>query len=515
MTPSDDLFQLIKSLTPSEKRYFKIWASRHVIGKKNNYEKLFDAFEKLPEDEPYDESVFKKSISKKMSSKYFADEKKNLEELIMKSMRSYNADKSIDSQLNDLLLDEDFYNEKRMNNLRKKTIEKAKNLSYKYEKFELLLKILDKEQSYRLELKQEELVKWAEDQQHERSIITSHLSTLAQLSEVFCWLFLQVRINPNQTSSEIYSKADSLIHSSAMQEYKNNISFRGDFLYFRNLALYHRLRRNWLKHLHYSKSALDLFEDKYPYMKIDIPRAYQLAQFNYLNACHWSKKYDDFESTLKTYKSFEAKSPDEAGELWQNCAHLELLWIMNTGRWNELNRMAHEIDSGIKKYAKKVNAARKLVLWLNLATGYFITENWTKANEYKELLLTDSSDSRRDLKNIARILELIFLYELNQPDLLDYKLRNTERYFIRHHFAGSIEKKFFGLITNLLKVSNNKEKKASLASFKNYLSLTRYDDKTKFISALPEIEIWVKAREENRTLISLWAEFEKEAEKIH
>ena len=32
MKPADTLFQLIKSLTGSEKRHFKLFASKHIIG---------------------------------------------------------------------------------------------------------------------------------------------------------------------------------------------------------------------------------------------------------------------------------------------------------------------------------------------------------------------------------------------------------------------------------------------------------------------------------------------------
>ena len=43
---SSNLHQLIKSLTKAEKRYFKVYSSRHTIGDKNNYQMIFDAIEK-------------------------------------------------------------------------------------------------------------------------------------------------------------------------------------------------------------------------------------------------------------------------------------------------------------------------------------------------------------------------------------------------------------------------------------------------------------------------------------
>ncbi len=47
MKVTDDLFQLIKSLDQSEKRYFKVFATMHIKGSDNNkYVGLFDAIDK-------------------------------------------------------------------------------------------------------------------------------------------------------------------------------------------------------------------------------------------------------------------------------------------------------------------------------------------------------------------------------------------------------------------------------------------------------------------------------------
>ena len=43
---NESVHELIKSLTKSEKRYFKLMSSRHTIGEENNYVILFDAIEK-------------------------------------------------------------------------------------------------------------------------------------------------------------------------------------------------------------------------------------------------------------------------------------------------------------------------------------------------------------------------------------------------------------------------------------------------------------------------------------
>ena len=92
MTPNDHLFQLIKSLTASEKRYFKLFAAKQAEGRTTNYEKLFDAYNELP-DGTYNEEEFAKTLKAKKLGKYLSDEKKYLTELVMKAMRVYSAEK--------------------------------------------------------------------------------------------------------------------------------------------------------------------------------------------------------------------------------------------------------------------------------------------------------------------------------------------------------------------------------------------------------------------------------------
>ena len=78
------LFELIQSLSMSEKRFFKVFSSRHVIGNENDYVKLFDLIQAM---DIYDENLVVKAKFVKNSSA----EKNYLYRLILKSLNAYNA----------------------------------------------------------------------------------------------------------------------------------------------------------------------------------------------------------------------------------------------------------------------------------------------------------------------------------------------------------------------------------------------------------------------------------------
>ncbi|MEL6629344.1 MAG: hypothetical protein AAFQ92_27800, partial [Bacteroidota bacterium] len=101
---NDPLFQLIHSMSSSEKRYFKRNA---LIGGDTdaNYLKLFDTLNKM---RTYDEDA----LRKKAFVKHLAAERKYLYEAILRSLRNYNSEDSIRAQISDLLLDANYLYER-------------------------------------------------------------------------------------------------------------------------------------------------------------------------------------------------------------------------------------------------------------------------------------------------------------------------------------------------------------------------------------------------------------------
>jgi len=450
MTPTDDLFLLVKSLNGSEKRYFKIWASKHVIGQKNKYEQLFDAFDALPAHEPYNETTFKQQLTDAALVKHFADEKKNLLELITKAMRAYYAEKTIDHQISDLLLDEEFYRQKRLNHLRKKTIDKAKKLAQQNDKMPALLTLLERELSMQIEWQQHELKQIAANLNTEEQQALIRLQTLASLRYFSNRLFIQVRISTVQSSPQLQQESTRIISEPIVKNHTTGSSFNADYHYYRIFAMHHRIHRNMAQHERYAQYIYELFELHYPQQKLSNPAGYKIALFNYLNACFAAGNLKPFALLLQKARQIPATNRDEEGEDWQNLIHLELIYLSNTGQLQQATALSTEVEKGLALYRHKVNNARRLALYYNLAAAYFVSANWSSALDYYNQIVLDKTDARQDLKDAAELLILAAHYELKNYDVTDYLLRNTERRFAT---AGKKEdyKLFFKYLRGLLK----------------------------------------------------------------
>ena len=126
MKPSDSLFRLIRSMSKSEKGYFKKFSSLHVIGKQNNYIRLFDAIDTQQE---YNEAAVKKTFKNEVFIKQLTATKNYLYNLILKSMRIYRSAESPEMQLKDVISDAEILFEKELFTDCETRLEKARRLS--------------------------------------------------------------------------------------------------------------------------------------------------------------------------------------------------------------------------------------------------------------------------------------------------------------------------------------------------------------------------------------------------
>src|ERR1051325_62127 len=100
MRQNYDVFRLIKSLTKSEKRFFKLFSSL-THGDKNHL-KLFDAIERQ---KTYDESAIREKFSDKKFIRHLPAVKIYLQKMIMRSLRSFHSESTVDLQTGMLNID--------------------------------------------------------------------------------------------------------------------------------------------------------------------------------------------------------------------------------------------------------------------------------------------------------------------------------------------------------------------------------------------------------------------------
>jgi hypothetical protein len=134
MSKKDHLYELIQSLDKSEKRYFKIYFTNEA--KEQKYLKLYDAIEKAKE---YDEKKIKLQLKDAYIQKHFAETKYYLYQLILKVLKHYRTENSVDNLLLEKIQNIEVLIQKALWEQAISELQKAKKMAYDYERFEFLI----------------------------------------------------------------------------------------------------------------------------------------------------------------------------------------------------------------------------------------------------------------------------------------------------------------------------------------------------------------------------------------
>lgn len=106
-TPNNNIFSLIKSMSPAEKRYFK----RHYASDKNRLTDLFDA---INSQKKYDESTIRKTFSDSKLEKNLKVYKIQLSDLVLKSLSSFSYKEGATNKVQDNLKEVDLLFSRRL-----------------------------------------------------------------------------------------------------------------------------------------------------------------------------------------------------------------------------------------------------------------------------------------------------------------------------------------------------------------------------------------------------------------
>lgn len=141
MKPSNELFDLVSTLSKAEKRYVSLYLSAGLHGSNKNSLRLFQAVSQLEE---YDETAVKKRVGRSIASRFSA-EKNKLFGLILDSMMLCYRDRTEEKRINQLRYEAAFLFSKNQRPAGWRYIRKAQMLSTVSESFTTSLQIVYRE----------------------------------------------------------------------------------------------------------------------------------------------------------------------------------------------------------------------------------------------------------------------------------------------------------------------------------------------------------------------------------
>lgn len=489
MAAQDELFQLIQSLSPSEKRYFKVNASKGGDAK-SNYMQLFEAVDAMKE---YDEDELKKKHGKKPFVKYLSAEKKQLREQILRQMRSFHSSRTVDNRINELLQDEAFFRDKGLKAQREKTIQKAKEIATQYERFHLLQEILEREIAFVTEFEEkvltEPVLKLITELKQLSLVQETRLELWAKSKETFAIY----RSGADAKDPMVRNRLEMLI--AEVERYRSRLGnyFHLNSLFVKAYNDYHYFLGNAAEAFAQSEAECALYQ-KHPQFKDENPIGYKICLANLIGRAYSSQNDKRFLEAIEEMKSLPAASFNDEGEVFQNVYFSEHLYHMNKGDFEKAESLVPDIQAGLETFEAKINKARLLSFQFNIMVMYFLMHRFKEAATWADKILDDKGEIKQGIQVVTRILYPIIHFELGHHDLVENLTRAAYRYLLNKKRLHEFERLMVNYLKQMPFTANDAEFKRMLQTFNEDLSTLMKDSNLSVAFGMEEMKLWSTSR---------------------
>ncbi|MEZ5042959.1 MAG: hypothetical protein R2828_23895 [Saprospiraceae bacterium] len=474
-TASNDLFQLIQSLSKQEKRYFKLHASRHVIGEQNKYVLLFDAIERQSY---YDEVKLKEHFREEAFVHQFHVLKNYLYHLILDSLRNYHETKSGDKFYSwmrnaRLLFDRGLFEQS------EKALDKARKLAQEQEHFLQLLEVYRWEhQMMHSQNKLDELETYVTQGIKEEFEVLEKYRNLLEFQALNDRVFIPYWRKGAIRNENEKQQLQALFERPLFQSPEGALSFYARYFYFNARFSFHYLLGQAEESYRHIRNLVNIFDSLAPsQLKGRLVRNYVSALINLYSVQQQLGRFDEIPATLQKLRHIPTESKEQEEKLFIRSINLETDFYISTGQFRFGITQVAEAIQKLPGYLKNINKQQRLGLFYNLAYLYFGAQAYEKALDWINQLLQDPDlKTREDIHCFGRLLNLVIHYELGNDQLLEYIEKSTYRFLSTRKRLFKVESVMLKLMRRYPKWLSQEEKQQGFHELSLELEALRQDE---------------------------------------
>lgn len=444
------LYRIIKSMSMNEKRSFKIFCKKHILGDQNKYSLLFDAIDKS---ETFDESNIKETLlANGYSDKYFSSDKNYLTKSILKSLNEFHAEKTSELKIKQNLISIEilFY---------KGLYEECLNLVNKTKR----IKLVEESQYLKLELN-----KWEKKCLGYSKGLLEAIKTNNLLDDYFDVIKYEKLITDLYYKSYYYKNSVGKIPRQTLEEnfkdlFKNPVfkqpdhpkSIHINIFYYLIYANYYNIKKEHDEELEYLRKVIGYFDNHENYKQerpLDFISIYiRIIDIN-KNKID-SSFYEDL-NTLRKFDNILKIQYNVAKErIFLHSYQAELEHLLN---FNQVEKAyAVMTDMQQKFIDQKFNIEPYYLMSINylFASIHCSLGDFSKGLKYVNTILNEYKFNQRPKTFIkTEFLNLVIHYELNNYDLVRKGITNLKKKYKKGLRLSYVEKQ---ILKTILKIIDN------------------------------------------------------------
>ena len=444
----DPLFQLIKSLSKSEKRQFKLYVGRLEVNSNANFLALFKVLEKL---DCYDEKVI---LSKtRIIKRQLSNAKAHLYKQILISLRLSPLHKNIRSTIREQMDFASILYNKGLYKQSLKVLDKAKSLALSHNELNLayelveLEKLVESQYITRSINNRADMLSIQAKELMIRNVFTSKMSNISlQLYSLFL--------------KEGYAKNDKDLKrvndyfKARMPKYKfEDLGFRERlFLYQANLWR-SLIVQDFIAGYRNAKKWVGLFEEHSEMKKVN--PVFYLKGLNYLLESLFYLRHPKFDAVLALLDS-EIESEEyfvnenTRSLAFQYIFQHKINYFFSKGEFTKGLEILPELTEKLEENKGVIDEHHVMVFYYRIASLYFGASDFENCIVYLDKIISNKElKMREDLLCFARVLNLVSHYELGRDERIEELIRSTYHYLIKLNEMHKVQIAMISFLKNL------------------------------------------------------------------
>ncbi len=501
-TFKDPLFELIKSMSAPEKRYFNLNA-KAIKGKEGKVLEYFILFQIINQMEEYDEEKTKKKLLKKIGKDKFPNfsgKKKELYEVLMRQLKNfhYKKMKKSTAYIKELINDAVFLFRRGLYGQANKYLKDAKKMA---EECGDTLSMIEINRMRREFLRANRDIKSEQEienfHQIEKRLIES-LQIETELIRDSDILSIRIHFKNEITTQESIKKIKDEFSYLKIKENKD-LTILGKRFLLNSLAKYYDLIGEDEK-LPQNIEAVFKWWKSNTLWRNQLPHYYITCLTGILTSYKRNNQYHKFPEILKILEDLETNTHHEATVKFQKLMFCWQLYYMNVGFIDEACELSKPIAKGLKEYQLSVRS--QILLIYNTIIAFFFNDKYKECIEWVDFFQPNMIEQGKLIIQSAQVFKLISFYEMGGNMKENYSL--IYKYFIKS--LKMREDDFHIVLIKLIKnfyEGDSRKKHEIILEVKKHIKGIRQNIHITWNDGLEEIEYWMESKLENKKMIEL------------
>lgn len=445
----DTLFVLIKSLSKSEKRQFKLYVGRLGVNTDAKFLALFTLLDKMRR---YDErQILESGIVKKAQ---LSNLKAHLYKQLLVSLRLNPAHQTMRLQLREQLDFATILYQKGLYKQSLKLLDKAKNIAVKSEEKNVAYEIVEFEKIIETQYITRSIPDRAEELAQQAKELSDQNVMTSQLSNLSLQLYgIMLKVGYVRSDEDLQNVTSYFETHLPFYEL-HTLGFREKLWLYKAYLWYSLLTQDFLSSYKYASKWVDLFYE-YKEMIVLNPVFYLKGNHYLLESLFFVNYTSQFKETLERLER-QVNHPKFLHN--DNIASLTFLYITSNklnlhfleGTFSKGLYLVNIAEYGIKKHSDRIDAHHIMVLYYKIACLYFGHGDYKQCIVYlKRIIANKELTMREDLMCFARVLSLVAHYEAGMDYQLEIQLKTTYKFLLKMNDLHAVQKEMIKFLRNL------------------------------------------------------------------